>query len=311
MAGTKAIILLLLVALFQGHKALNMTNLFHSLQDSLKLIDFLEENYQLEIHDNLKKSLAKRIVEECNEEIDLEKWLEPYSQARLAKCFAEKGRYSGTDILASRIEETRAIDVQDCQVKCQSDPECNFFLFFDKNHYQRFKHLTCRLLRSKGQLKLDQLGHVSGPKFCTDFDVQQLAVALKSSQLVGKLVRFYCQEGDHCPMLDDQLEKEVMDVIGEKDLKKMDCLTKQGDQFMERKIPHESTGNSSSNPQQQQQSDESPEISPFPTIASSDAEEFSRQENHLHIGSSTPMGPSITQWTFEILPTLRLIFLRT
>lgn len=288
MAAIKAILLLFALSFFQGHQALNTTRLFNWLQGSLGLIDFLEENYPVELHDGIKVALKKRI-ERCDE-VELEKWLKPYSESRLAMCFAEKGRYSGTDSLASRIEETRAVDVQDCQVKCQSHVECNFFLYFDKNHYQRFKHLTCRLLRSKGQLKLDQLGHVSGPKFCTDFDVQQLGVALKSDQLTGKLVQFYCAKSpeDQC-MIWDQLEDEVRNVIGEEDLKKMDDLqcqrTPKGDQFMERKIPHESTGNSSSN-------DESPEkeASPPSTIT---VEEFSRHEtDHLNIAFST------AQWGF-------------
>ena len=61
-----------------------------------------------------------------------------------------QGRYTSTDRKASRIEENRSIDATSCQKKCQKHPECMYFLFFDSNHYQTFKHLTCRLLRSKG-----------------------------------------------------------------------------------------------------------------------------------------------------------------
>ena len=76
-------------------------------------------------------------------------------------CGRSQGRYSSTNLKDARIEENRAISATSCQKKCQNHPECMFFLFFDTNHYQAFKHLTCRLLRSKGPsiIDIDQLSH--------------------------------------------------------------------------------------------------------------------------------------------------------
>lgn len=99
-------------------------------------------------------------------------------------CFATRGRYSSTDFSDARILETRSVDVQDCQRKCQEHPKCNYFLFFSRNHYQRFKHLTCRLLRFKGTLKLDGEGHISGPKYCTS--------PREVDQIVKAYRQFYC-----------------------------------------------------------------------------------------------------------------------
>ena len=130
-----------------------------------------------------------------------------------------RGRYTSTDIRASRIEENRSIDATSCQKKCQKHPECTYFLFFDKNHYQAFKHLTCRLLRSRGHLKLDLVGHVSGPKFCTKFDLADLQSNLQSNNFIQDL------QNAHCNFQFDCKNEEVLTVGETRDDGRIDSGT--------------------------------------------------------------------------------------
>ena len=140
-----------------------------------------------------------------------------------------QGRYTGTDQKYSRIEENRALDAISCQKKCQNHPECSYFLFFDGTHYQTFKHLTCRLLRYKGDLKPDVVGHISGPKFCTEFDLADLQSNLQSNNFIQDLQKAHCNSQLDCKD-DEELASTKengdasADVIIEDDLTKMNDL---------------------------------------------------------------------------------------
>ena len=105
-----------------------------------------------------------------------------------------------------------------------------YFLFFDTNHYQAFKHLTCRLLRSKGPsiIDIDQLADsqiqitvfwrnfmnfqircivnslkncILHPKKCTDKrDVHVVLFSLLADQLSSQFLIFYGWPKENCPI---------------------------------------------------------------------------------------------------------------
>ena len=60
---------------------------------------------------------------------------------------------------------TKTVDAESCQIRCQLNENCNFFLYLTRNHPQWFKRRECRLLRSTGIL-VNKDNHVSGPKYC-------------------------------------------------------------------------------------------------------------------------------------------------
>ena len=83
-------------------------------------------------------------------------------------CFLMDTRVTGTDIRGGVIKKVvRTSDVE-CQKSCQDEPECEFFLFFNDNHYQTWKRGECRLLRQQGENQENQPGHTSGPKTCPE-----------------------------------------------------------------------------------------------------------------------------------------------
>ena len=83
-------------------------------------------------------------------------------------CFLLDTRVTGTDIRGSVIRKVvRTSDVE-CQQSCKDEPQCEFFLFFNDNHYQTWKRGECRLLRQQGENQENQPGHTSGPKTCPD-----------------------------------------------------------------------------------------------------------------------------------------------
>ena len=51
-------------------------------------------------------------------------------------CFRQDSRLSGTDISGSVISKNKQPTVEDCQKKCFETDECNFFLYFDQDHYR-------------------------------------------------------------------------------------------------------------------------------------------------------------------------------
>ena len=118
-------------------------------------MQLLEETFPLESHQQIKADLLKQIKDrllQCQNKSKVEN-LDDYltkstkSLVRNENCYANKGRYTGTDMVDSRIMEIRALTIKECQKKCMENEECNYFLYFSKEHYQRFKHYTCRLLR--------------------------------------------------------------------------------------------------------------------------------------------------------------------
>ena len=120
--------------------------------NSSRLLQLLEETYPLESHQQIKADLLKQIKDrllQCQKKAKLEN-LDEYLTKSLVKkenCYVNKGRYTGTDMVDSRIMEIRTLTINECQKKCVENEECQYFLYFSKEHYQRFKHYTCRLLR--------------------------------------------------------------------------------------------------------------------------------------------------------------------
>jgi len=80
-------------------------------------------------------------------------------------CFQDDMRLTGTDLPGSRIRETIRDTVLLCQEACRDDPDCQFFIYFSKKHYQPWKRRTCRLLRLQGEYQ-PASGHISGPQIC-------------------------------------------------------------------------------------------------------------------------------------------------
>ena len=115
-------------------------------------MQLLEETFPLESHQQIKADLLKQIKDrllQCQNKTKL--WnLDQFLTKSLVEqenCYVNKGRYTGTDFVDSRIREIRTLSPEECQQKCLEHEECNYFLYFSKEHYQRFKHYTCRLLR--------------------------------------------------------------------------------------------------------------------------------------------------------------------
>ena len=64
--------------------------------------------------------------------------------------------------------------------------------------FSRYKQYTCRLLRYKGQLREDKIGHASGPKYCRKFaNLQDVANAVSQifmqNDLIGALKQLHCR----------------------------------------------------------------------------------------------------------------------
>ena len=109
----------------------------------------LEETYDFTSQSQIKAKLLKQIKDDLIQcqglIIDLED--NDLGAKNTQSCFSIKGRYTGTDLIDSRIKELRTLSTQECQQKCNEHEDCNYFLYFSLDHYQRFKHNTCRLLR--------------------------------------------------------------------------------------------------------------------------------------------------------------------
>ena len=104
-------------------------------------------------------------------------------------CFAVDARLAGTDLKGSIVKVLKVDADQLCQEECFKEPECNYFLYFNMDHPQWYKHRVCRLLKQPGALQLDQKGHVSGPKICGPPREEILESILKTlSPLVDKVV---------------------------------------------------------------------------------------------------------------------------
>ena len=85
-------------------------------------------------------------------------------------CLLKSTRASGTDIRGSLIRTIKTPTPKLCQQACQEEAECSYILYFSKEHYQTYKHTTCRLLKQAGVPKGNLPGHVSGPKYCLTAD---------------------------------------------------------------------------------------------------------------------------------------------
>ena len=109
----------------------------------------LEETYDFTSQSQIKAKLLKQIKDDLIQcqglIIDLKD--NDLGAKNTQSCFSIKGRYTGTDLIDSRIKELRTLSTQECQEKCNEHEDCNYFLYFSLDHYQRFKHNTCRLLR--------------------------------------------------------------------------------------------------------------------------------------------------------------------
>ena len=109
----------------------------------------------------------------------------------VAPCYWQNTRNRGTDIPGSIITRTKTLDSMGCQVKCQENENCNFFLYFTRNHPQWYKRRECRLLREGGELERNLKGHISGPKFCGSLnakksdDLVSLKNSLQSSEFIN------------------------------------------------------------------------------------------------------------------------------
>ena len=75
----------------------------------------------------------------CTNQIELPtSWNERKLQSKHQhSCYVHSGRYSGTDLYGSIITENRQFAVEDCQEQCAANDECNYYLYFTKDHYQR------------------------------------------------------------------------------------------------------------------------------------------------------------------------------
>ena len=80
-------------------------------------------------------------------------------------CFSKNARDSGTDVENSIVMKTKTVDAKNCQLRCQLNEECEYFLYFTRNHPQWYKRRECRLLRQTGVVQAAE-GHISGAKFC-------------------------------------------------------------------------------------------------------------------------------------------------
>lgn len=85
---------------------------------------------------------------------------------RESDCYVQDARYSGSDYQGGTLVEGIAQSAQECQMSCMYEPECKFFTYFKADHFQEAKRRVCRLLRFDIELKENQPGHASGPKFC-------------------------------------------------------------------------------------------------------------------------------------------------
>ncbi|XP_023327861.1 uncharacterized protein LOC111700990 [Eurytemora carolleeae] len=96
------------------------------------------------------------------------------SQNKVADCFLNSTRYSGSDYVNGSIIEGIAPDLVSCQNACIDEEECKYFIYFTTDHPQQFKHKYCRLLRFKGEVEANKPGHISGPKMCPDIFYPQI-----------------------------------------------------------------------------------------------------------------------------------------
>ena len=182
--------------LVQGQLDVGSTSIGKQIIENLRLNSsleqLLEETYETSSALQIKAKLLKQMKDDLIQCQGLITDLKDNGDAKNTQsCFSIKGRYTGTDLIDSRIKELRTLSTEECQEKCKEHPDCNYFLYFSLDHYQRFKHNTCRLLRFKGQLKPAEAGHISGPKRCMTFREKEDTIK-NNNLLLSKLQQFYC-----------------------------------------------------------------------------------------------------------------------
>ncbi|XP_040564908.1 uncharacterized protein [Lepeophtheirus salmonis] len=156
----------------------------------------------------------------CDSEDDKENVLEslsqnprfivtPISQKQHEECHHINARYSGTDLKGGILEEDNALNASDCQSRCKMNSKCKYFLFFSKNHHQRFKHGICRLLQYSGKLEKDLPGHISGPKACLSPEVKNQInyICLKLKELLSLEATYESSQKLSCSP--SQLNKDI------------------------------------------------------------------------------------------------------
>ena len=129
-------------------------------------------------------------------------------------CIVENSRYSGTDLMGSVVRVLKKSDTKQCQAECARDPECKFFLYFNKQHPQWFKHGVCRLLRVSGDMKMNDVGHVSGPKNCPDSKAQVESLFNRMDIIITPLIDQFCLDQmqiDNSKLIDGLLEMRLLD----------------------------------------------------------------------------------------------------
>ena len=75
-------------------------------------------------------------------------------------CFEDDIDYIGRDV--NSCVDTLTETPEDCQILCQDDPQCNFFVWIKSSH--RRKNQCC--FKNKIKRKMERRGMISGPKFC-------------------------------------------------------------------------------------------------------------------------------------------------
>ena len=83
-----------------------------------------------------------------------------YHYAKPTSCFQDNVDYIGRYV--NSCSETITKTPQDCQLLCQDDPKCNFFVWIKDGHR---KQNQCCFKRNKMR-KMKRPGMISGPKYC-------------------------------------------------------------------------------------------------------------------------------------------------
>ena len=96
---------------------------------------------------------------------------------------------------------------------------------------KKISYVKCQLwMVPQGNLKPDRVGHVSGPKFCAQFDLADIQSNLQSNNFIQDLQRSRCNfQFDDCkneelvavPTNSGEIGDASIDVINKDDLTKM------------------------------------------------------------------------------------------
>ena len=116
--------------LVQGQLDVGSTSIGKQIIENLRLNSsfeqLLEETYETSSALQIKAKLLKQMKDDLIQCQGLITDLKDNGDAKNTQsCFSIKGRYTGTDLIDSRIKELRTLSTEECQEKCKEHPDCN------------------------------------------------------------------------------------------------------------------------------------------------------------------------------------------